>query len=68
MGDQVVAGYLRVSVARDEMSAPEIYTEEIERYCRYRDLRLGELTAVSGTGAPLTETSRVQTSTTGPLS
>ena len=31
-----VAGYFRLSQARDEMSAPRLYREEIERYCRYR--------------------------------
>jgi DNA invertase Pin-like site-specific DNA recombinase len=38
-----VAGYLRVSQARDGMRAPEIYRDEIERYCRYRELQLGEV-------------------------
>jgi DNA invertase Pin-like site-specific DNA recombinase/ribosomal protein L37E len=35
-----VAGYYRVSLARDEMRAPELYQGEIERYCSYRDLSL----------------------------
>jgi hypothetical protein len=43
MGDQKVAGYFRVSQARDDMKAPQMYTDEIERYCRYRDLALGEI-------------------------
>ena len=38
-----VAGYFRVSVARDEMKAPELYTREIEQYCAYRDLKLVEV-------------------------
>jgi DNA invertase Pin-like site-specific DNA recombinase len=41
--EQNVAGYLRVSQARDDMKAPEIYRSEIERYCRYRNLTLGEI-------------------------
>jgi DNA invertase Pin-like site-specific DNA recombinase len=36
----VVAGYFRVSQARDDMHAPELYTGEIERYCSYRGLEL----------------------------
>jgi DNA invertase Pin-like site-specific DNA recombinase len=35
-----VAGYFRVSQARDDMSAPTVYREEIERYCRYKNLTL----------------------------
>ena len=38
-----VAGYFRVSQARDVMSAPDIYRDEIERFCRYKDLRLDEI-------------------------
>ena len=38
-----VAGYYRVSVARDGMKAPQLYDDEIKRYCEYRRL---ELTAV----------------------
>lgn len=34
------AGYYRVSRARDDMTAPELYRGEIERYCSYRDLDL----------------------------
>ena len=37
------AGYFRVSVSRDGMTAPEIYSDEIKRYCRYKDLALGEV-------------------------
>lgn len=40
---QAVAGYYRVSQARDDMRAPELYEGEIERYCRYRRLRLTEI-------------------------
>jgi site-specific DNA recombinase len=36
----VVAGYFRVSQARDDMHAPELYIGEIERYCSYRGLEL----------------------------
>ena len=43
MTDQDVAGYFRVSVARDEMKAPELYAREIEQYCAYRDLKLVEV-------------------------
>ena len=35
------AGYYRVSVARDDMKAPQIYEEEIRRYCSYRGIELG---------------------------
>ena len=38
-----VAGYYRVSVARDGMKAPELYEEEIQRYCAYKDLTLGAM-------------------------
>ncbi len=38
-----VAGYFRVSQARDDMSAPEIYQEQIQRYCHYKDLKLKEI-------------------------
>jgi hypothetical protein len=37
------AGYFRVSVARDDMKAPELYRDEIERYCNYKRLSLGEV-------------------------
>lgn len=40
-----VAGYFRVSDARDGMKAPELYQNDIERYCRYRDLLTGEVFA-----------------------
>lgn len=43
MGDQKVAGYYRVSVARDGMKAPELYRDEIERYCTYKRLNLAEV-------------------------
>lgn len=42
-GDKPVAGYFRISKARDEMSAPEIYRGQIEDYCRYKRLKLGKL-------------------------
>jgi DNA invertase Pin-like site-specific DNA recombinase len=35
-----VAGYYRISVAREDMRAPELYTDEIQRYCAYKKLRL----------------------------
>ena len=38
-----VAGYYRISQARDEMHAPEIYRGEIERYCDYQGLRLAKV-------------------------
>jgi DNA invertase Pin-like site-specific DNA recombinase len=38
-----VAGYFRVSQARDGMHAPEIYRDEITRYCSYRNLTLAEV-------------------------
>lgn len=38
-----VAGYYRVSLARDNMHAPELYEHEITRYCSYRDLPLGRI-------------------------
>jgi DNA invertase Pin-like site-specific DNA recombinase len=37
-----VAGYFRVSRARDGMHAPDIYREQIQRYCTYRSLNLSE--------------------------
>lgn len=55
MNDQKVAGYYRVSVARDDMKAPELYQDEIERYCNYRSLELFEVFSDvdhSGTEAP----------------
>ncbi|HWC14050.1 MAG TPA: recombinase family protein [Actinomycetota bacterium] len=41
--EKPVAGYFRVSKARDEMSAPDIYRGQIEDYCRYKQLKLGKL-------------------------
>jgi DNA invertase Pin-like site-specific DNA recombinase len=38
-----VAGYYRISVARDGMSAPEMYEDEIRRYCNYKGLTLGPI-------------------------
>lgn len=38
-----VAGYYRVSVARDDMKAPQLYEDEIRRYCHYRKLTLAEI-------------------------
>lgn len=38
-----VAGYYRVSLARDDMHAPDIYTGEIERFCTYQELDLDEV-------------------------
>jgi DNA invertase Pin-like site-specific DNA recombinase len=43
VGMEQVAGYFRVSRARDGMKAPELYLEEIERYCRYKRLKLGKV-------------------------
>lgn len=44
MADQRgIAGYYRVSVARDDMKAPELYSDEIARYCGYRNLVLKEI-------------------------
>jgi site-specific DNA recombinase len=40
---QVVAGYFRVSQARDGMKAPEMYRDEIERYCAYKGWRLAHV-------------------------
>lgn len=39
----VVAGYNRVSLARDNMHAPELYEHEITRYCTYRSITLGHI-------------------------
>jgi DNA invertase Pin-like site-specific DNA recombinase len=39
----MVAAYYRISRARDDMHAPEIYEEEIRRYCHYRRLDLAEI-------------------------
>ncbi len=38
-----VAGYFRVSLARDNMHAPELYEDEINRYCGYKKLQLGRM-------------------------
>jgi len=38
-----MAGYFRVSEARDGMSAPEPYRSEIERYCAYKQMRVGQI-------------------------
>ncbi len=38
-----VAGYYRVSVARDGMQAPQMYEEQIRSYCAYKDLRLARI-------------------------
>jgi hypothetical protein len=38
------------------MKAPEMYEDEIERYCRYRKVRLGEIFSginYSGAGHPI---------------
>lgn len=43
MAAKPVAGYYRISVARDDMKAPELYEDEIRRYCSYRELPLGEI-------------------------
>lgn len=40
---QVVAGYFRVSLARDNMHAPELYEDEITRYCNYKKLELTKI-------------------------
>lgn len=42
MSKKAVAGYYRVSQARDGMHAPELYEEEISRYCSFRNLTLAE--------------------------
>jgi DNA invertase Pin-like site-specific DNA recombinase len=38
-----VAGYLRVSQAREGMKAPELYEDEITRYCSFKGWGLGEV-------------------------
>ncbi len=43
MNTKAVAGYYRISVARDEMKAPELYETDIRNYCGYRGLELGEI-------------------------
>ncbi|MDP9069250.1 MAG: recombinase family protein [Actinomycetota bacterium] len=43
MGGLPVAGYYRVSLARDNMHAPELYEDEIGRYCSYKKLELARI-------------------------
>ncbi len=43
MESRPVAGYFRVSQARDGMKAPELYEDEIRRFCQYRQLNLEEI-------------------------
>lgn len=38
-----VAGYYRVSVAREDMRAPELYEAEIRRYCAYKNLDVAKV-------------------------
>ncbi len=38
-----VAGYHRISKARDDMRAPELYAEQITSYCSYRKLTLADI-------------------------
>lgn len=38
-----VAGYYRVSLARDNMVAPELYEAEIRRYCAYKNVELAQI-------------------------
>lgn len=38
-----VAGYFRVSQARDDMKAPDLYRDDIDRYCSYRNLTVGHV-------------------------
>ena len=38
-----VAGYFRISKARDDMSAPDIYRDQINRYCDYKRWHVGEI-------------------------
>jgi site-specific DNA recombinase len=40
--DLPVAGYFRVSQARDDMKAPEFYQADIDRYCELRHFELAE--------------------------
>jgi DNA invertase Pin-like site-specific DNA recombinase len=39
------AAYYRVSKARDEMGAPQLYEDQIRRYCTYREFTLAEIFA-----------------------
>lgn len=41
--DRPVAGYFRVSLARDNMHAPELYEDEINRYCGYKKVAPGRM-------------------------
>lgn len=43
MDARPVAGYFRVSQARDDMKAPELYRRDIETFCTYRKLELTEV-------------------------
>jgi site-specific DNA recombinase len=43
VSDQHVAGYFRISIARYDMKAAELYAQEIERYCVHRNLNLVEI-------------------------
>ena len=43
MDEDKVAGYYRVSLARDNMHASELYEGEITRYCSYKALTLGRI-------------------------
>ncbi len=43
MNGRSVAAYYRISQARDGMKAPELYEDEIRRYCGYRGLELGDV-------------------------
>ena len=43
MEQRPVAGYFRVSQARDGMKAPQLYEDEIRRYCSYRKLEVAQI-------------------------
>jgi Resolvase, N terminal domain len=43
MAQGSVAGYFRVSKARDDMAAADVYRQEIERYCSYKRLEFVEV-------------------------
>jgi DNA invertase Pin-like site-specific DNA recombinase len=43
MAPKRVAGYFRVSKARDDMAAVDVYRQEIERYCSYKGLELADV-------------------------
>jgi DNA invertase Pin-like site-specific DNA recombinase len=43
MDARQAAGYYRVSQTRDGMKAPELYEDEIRRYCSYRGIDLGPI-------------------------